>query len=269
MKIAAKGERSHSLVVAVFLQLSACGVASNAPAGTGHSGSATDSGLAGSLDGGPGSADGSADTSEPPCSCTVGATQCASTALETCEQTSPTCPSWIPTTCPTDAGVTPYVCERYGAPSCVDPNWAEWPMPNSATDSPPAPNLASLTNNGDGTVTDNVTGLMWQQASAPAADGSADGTYSLADAFAYCAALQLAGHGDWRLPAVIELQSITDFTVSQPAINVTFFPDTVAKEYWSSTPVAGLSSSYAWFVFFYFGDTDYGQNAAYYVRCVR
>jgi uncharacterized protein DUF1566 len=270
MKRAAESALSHLTSVAL-LQLSACGVASNAPTGAGHGGSGTDSGLASSLDGGSGSSGGgSGDDSGSPCTCTVGATQCASTNLETCERSSPTCPSWIATTCPTDAGVTLYVCERYGAPSCVDPNWAEWPMPNSSVDSPPAPNLASLANNGDGTVSDNVTGLMWQQASAPDANGGADGTYSQADALAYCAELQLAGHADWRLPALIELESIRDFTVSNPAIDVTVFPDTVSKEYWSSTPLAGPAPGSAWFVFFYFGDTDNDvENKAHYVRCVR
>ncbi len=276
MKLAGKGDLSRVSVAAIFLQLTACGVPANAPAAADHGGSGSDSGSPSSLDGssetGPGSGSpdaSSADAAEPPCTCTVGTTQCASTTLETCEQVSPTCPAWTATTCPADAGVTPYVCERFSAPSCVDPNWAEWPMPNSSNDSPPAPNLETYTENGDGTVTDNITGLMWQQASAPEANGGVDGTYSLTDALAYCAGLQLAGRGDWRLPSLIELESIRDFTVSNPAINVTFFPDTPSKEFWSSTPVAGAAPGYAWDVFFYFGDTDYADSAAYYVRCVR
>jgi hypothetical protein len=53
-------------------------------------------------------------------------------------------------------------------------------MPNSQVDvTAGAPNLESYTDNGDGTVTDNVTGLMWQQA-VPAT------TYTWANAVAYC-----------------------------------------------------------------------------------
>ena len=68
-------------------------------------------------------------------------------------------------------------------------------MPNSQADvTAGAPNLESYTDNGDGTVTDNVTGLMWQQA-VPTA------TYSWAGAVTYCSTLTLAGHSDWRLPS--------------------------------------------------------------------
>ena len=57
--------------------------------------------------------------------------------------------------------------------------WADWPMPNSAVDvAAGAPNPQSYTNNGDGTITDGVTQLRWQQ-SAPAAP------YAWSDASSY------------------------------------------------------------------------------------
>ena len=70
--------------------------------------------------------------------------------------------------CPCPAGWT-CVCGATGAcadtPSPTDPTWAQWPMPNSPVDvEAGAPNPESYTDNGDGTVSDNVTGLMWQQA---------------------------------------------------------------------------------------------------------
>jgi len=111
------------------------------------------------------------------------------------------------------------VCERYDN-ACLDPAWAEWPMPNSQADvTAGAPNLESYTDNGDGTVTDNVTGLMWQQV-VPSA------TYTWANAVAYCPTLALAGHSSWRLPSRIELESIVDFGQSSPSINGTYFPST-------------------------------------------
>ena len=57
---------------------------------------------------------------------------------------------------------------------------------------------AGYIDNGDGTVTDNGTGLMWQQATAP-------GTYTWEQALVYCENLDLANHTDWRLPTVKEL----------------------------------------------------------------
>lgn len=59
--------------------------------------------------------------------------------------------------------------------------------------------------NGDGTVTDYATGLMWQQAD----DGQ---TRDWIDALSYAENLELAGYDDWRLPNVKELQSIVDYS---------------------------------------------------------
>ncbi len=61
--------------------------------------------------------------------------------------------------------------------------------------------------NGDGTVTDNATGLMWTQADS----GSG---MNWQDALAYAESLTTGGHTDWRLPNAKELQSIIDYTRS-------------------------------------------------------
>jgi hypothetical protein len=61
----------------------------------------------------------------------------------------------------------------------------------------------SFIDNGDGTVTDTSTGLMWEQ------NGSTIGTWQ--DAFSYCETLSFAGHNDWRLPDINELQSCVDY----------------------------------------------------------
>ena len=86
----------------------------------------------------------------------------------------------------------------------------------------------NFTDNGDGTVTDNTTGLMWQKQD--------DGVRRTWDqALEYCKGLSLGGHSDWRLPTVKELQSIVDYAKHNPAIDTMFFPDTKASVYWSST----------------------------------
>jgi hypothetical protein len=150
-----------------------------------------------------------------------------------------------------------------GVVAIFDPTWAQWPMPNGQVDvTAGAPNLASYTDNGNGTVTDQVTGLMWQQA-VPA------GSYTWEQATAYCPTLTLASHGDWRLPKRIELVSIVDFGRSSPAIDTTYFPSTPSGWFWSSSPLAGPWSS-GWGVNFYFGQT-YDNHVSYtgFVRCVR
>ena len=95
--------------------------------------------------------------------------------------------------------------------------------------------------NGDGTITDTSTGLMWQKATAP-------GTYTWEQALTYCENLTLpaGGYSDWRLPNRNELQSIVDYSRYNPAIDTTFFPDTVASAYWSSTTYA-YDTNDAWY----------------------
>ncbi|RWX46233.1 hypothetical protein H206_00799 [Candidatus Electrothrix aarhusensis] len=65
----------------------------------------------------------------------------------------------------------------------------------------------NFVDNGNGTISDQATGLMWQQAD----DGTAR---DWEDALAYAQGLDLAGHDDWRLPNAKELQSIVDYTRS-------------------------------------------------------
>ena len=183
----------------------------------------------------------------------IDATECLSdTSLKTCSVAANGCTVSTTSTCSTGL-----VCERRYPEACVDPNWAEWPMPNSQADvTAGAPNLEAYKDNGDGTVTDNVTELMWQQV-VPTA------TYSQAGAANYCSTLTLAGHSDWRLPSVIELVSIVDLGPSTaPMINGTYFPSTPANVFWSSSPVAG-SPSDAWGVDFYGGCTDRLRRVQY------
>jgi len=59
--------------------------------------------------------------------------------------------------------------------------------------------------NRDGTITDAATGLTWQKA-------DAGKTMDWKAALAHAESLELAGHSDWRLPNVKELQSIVDYS---------------------------------------------------------
>ncbi len=119
---------------------------------------------------------------------------------------------------------------------------------------------AGLTDNGDGTVTDSGTGLTWQKA--------AGGSMSWANALSYCTGMSLGGQSDWRLPNIKELNSITDYTRYDPAINTTFFPNAQAYLFWSSTTNAA-DTDYAWYVYSLNGVVDNGSKSYYgYVRCV-
>ena len=110
--------------------------------------------------------------------------------------------------------------------------------------------------NGNGTVTDRATSLMWMKADSGRlkAGRNMDGKLNWQEALAWAENLQYAGYSDWRLPNVKELQSIVDYTRSpattnsaaiDPVFQTTSFAAEGGREdypcYWSGTTHAGLS----------------------------
>jgi len=120
----------------------------------------------------------------------------------------------------------------------------------------------NFTNNGNGTVTDRTTGLMWQQAEG--------GLMEWGKALLYCKGLSLGGYSDWLLPSIEDLWSITDHRLWNPAINTTFFPKAQPSYYWSSTMCAYCKDE-AWVLGFSTGGVGGGDTSKSlaYVRCVR
>ena len=105
--------------------------------------------------------------------------------------------------------------------------------------------------NGDGTIADEATGLMWQRSDSGAG-------MEWADALSYCEALDVGGYDDWALPDVKQLQSIVDYTRSpsataSAAIDPVFEATVIVDEgggddygfYWSSTTHASLQDGSA------------------------
>lgn len=136
---------------------------------------------------------------------------------------------------------------------------------------------AALRDNGDGTISDLRSGLVWQQcASGSSGAGCSSGaaaTYSWNNALAYCNALVLGGQTDWRLPNVKELHSIVDpARYSGATINTTYFPATPAADFWTSTTLQGTPSM-AWYVQFSVGiamtSPALKDSYLFNVRCVR
>lgn len=146
------------------------------------------------------------------------------------------------------------------AADCSD--CASWPMPNPASTGLPHP--ASYTSQ-SGYVVDDVTGLEWQ-----AGTGCSSGC-TQADAAAYCEALSLGGHDDWRLPTRLELVSIVDDTEHAPAVDTSVFSAPSSGLLWTSTPMIFFPNApNAFRVGSGEGHTAYGGvNGLGPVRCVR
>ena len=77
-------------------------------------------------------------------------------------------------------------------------------------------NVPSYTDNGDGTITDNVTGLVWAQDLSPI-------PMDWEEAQAYVESLNIGGRTDWRLPNIKELWSIRDFSQGWPWLDTNYF----------------------------------------------
>lgn len=133
----------------------------------------------------------------------------------------------------------------------------------------------------DGTVTDQVTGLMWRQCPEGVSSTASPCDTGTASSFSWQQALQHAdavnatnggerqGYADWRLPDLKELMSLVELACHNPAINRRLFPATPPSHFWSATAVASRASE-AWSVGFYYGGDRWGdKEGARYVRLVR
>jgi hypothetical protein len=112
--------------------------------------------------------------------------------------------------------------------------------------------------NGDGTVTDCNTGLMWQQVT-----NSGNGTWNAGGN--YCNDLVLGGHDDWRLPELSEMQSLACCNFSYPALcdltgtaqheeGKPFLYVGIGRVYWTATKSESGSQVY----FFNTANCQYG-----------
>ena len=101
-------------------------------------------------------------------------------------------------------------------------------------------NAQSFTDNADGTITDNVTGLMWQKMD--------NGESTWETAVANATTVSTGGYTDWRLPTPAELFSIFNHQNLNPALDTTYFPNNPAgtADYWWTSDIYGNSTTNVW-----------------------
>lgn len=154
-----------------------------------------------------------------------------------------------------------------GQMKCYNTAGTEIPCSRTGQDGEYVINPLSYTDNGNGTVSDNNTGLTWQKCSMGQTDdelcsgtasaynwyqasGTYDATYNPSSENV-CGALERGGYSDWRLPSKKELKSIVDYSIPypDPTLDTAFFPNTITSFYWSSTTVAN-GPGFAWGFYF-------------------
>ncbi|WP_200153424.1 DUF1566 domain-containing protein [Chromatium okenii] len=121
--------------------------------------------------------------------------------------------------------------------------------------------LDTFVDNGNGTVTQMNTGLMWAKCSEGQTDSDCTGTATEMNWSAALTAANeslLGGYSDWRLPNLKELQTLVDYSRYSPAIDSSYFPNTPGAWFWSGSPYADNSGD-AWIVDFYGG---YAKNSS-------
>lgn len=103
-----------------------------------------------------------------------------------------------------------------------------------------------FTDNGDGTITDNATSLMWPDDGAN--PGANNGNKLNWDGcIDYAEALDWNGHSDWRLPNTREFSSLLDYGTGYLGVNL-IIQNAQINNYWTSTSVAwATTNAWLWF----------------------
>lgn len=132
----------------------------------------------------------------------------------------------------------------------------------------------NFVDNGDGTISDPSTGLMWMQCSVGQTwnSGVCEGDASeltWQQALQAAHGLTFANQTGWRVPNIKELATISERSCVRPSINETLFPNTPSDDYWTSTPSV-VDANRAWVIAFFNSSNSIKQkNLFVFARLVR
>ncbi|TGK31678.1 DUF1566 domain-containing protein [Leptospira gomenensis] len=131
--------------------------------------------------------------------------------------------------------------------------------------------------NGNNTISDTRSGLIWQKciAGLTAADCSGGAALSMnwTNALNYCNALMLNGVAGWRLPSIKELLSTVNYNSTDYTLPNAYFPspgNPIIQFMWSSTGSAANTSRNNAYALRYNGEFSLRtKSTAFHIRCVR
>ncbi|MBF0566748.1 MAG: DUF1566 domain-containing protein, partial [Nitrospirae bacterium] len=156
---------------------------------------------------------------------------------------------------------------------CAYPNGPSHPMQDGSDKAGMAWPGPRFTDNGDNTITDALTGLMWVKDPTQGAPSCGNTWTQWAAALDYINCIDHApylGHSDWRMPNIVELQSLAGAGTASPEawLNTQGFTN-VYGWYWSSTTLAS-NNQMVWDVYMYDGivstDSKLSNNYIWPVR---
>ena len=123
-------------------------------------------------------------------------------------------------------------------------------------------NKTRFKDNGNGTISDKATGLMWEKF-------PLDVDRLLPEGITYANNLTLAGYTDWRVPNINELLSLVNYGAFDGSIYPPFFDEIESVKYLSSTTYFD-NYEYIWEVSFLDGKAfPVERDVALYIICVR
>ena len=130
--------------------------------------------------------------------------------------------------------------------------------------------------NGEGIVTDTITGLQWQRCIVGLEYNDNVGRclgmprrYTFSGASTHAERESDRTGIGWRVPSKDELESLVIRTCNQPALDTVAFPNTPISSFWSNTPSPNVED-FAWSVYFGSGESNYMlTNDRLYLRLVR
>lgn len=212
--------------------------------------------------------------------------KCVKSGVETCQATT--------TTTTTTSTTTLDACSlnvlATGQTTCFDPSGNVIPCEGTGQDGELRKGLTrAYVDNGDGTITDVRTGLMWEKLSDDFTIHDKDNGFLWKDAFALKLPILngdggFAGHTDWRMPSQFELLTLVSLDAVNPAIAPLFntgctpgctvltgscTASSLTPFYWSSSSFQ-FDPAYAWDVDFYVGGVFAdAKGSEGYVRAVR